>query len=236
VKTTPHTIALHATLALLAGPVAHAQSLFREEPRQPATDQVIGAQQETDPQEQLRATSLTMVEAPKPREFQVHDTVSIIIQETSKQSSTAKLDTKKDASIKGKITRLPELTDLLELMLDSTDSTPLVEVGADGETDFKGDGKYERNERLTDRIQATIIDLKPNGTFVLEARRSIGKDQEVQTLVLSGIARREDITTANSVLSSQLAELTIEVKSEGDVKDTASKGFFTRLFEALFNF
>lgn len=224
-----------------------AQSLFREQPAPPKEEGVIttgtsqtsgtqAAATQPDAQEQLRATSLTMVEAPKPRDFQIHDTVSIIIQETSRQSSTAKLDTKKDASIKGKINKLPELTDLLELMLDTTDTAPLVEVGADGALKFKGDGKYERSERLSDRIQATIIDVKPNGTLVLEARRSIGKDQEVQTLVLSGVARREDVTNANSVLSSQLAELTIKVQSEGDVKDTASKGFFTRLFEAVFNF
>ncbi len=191
---------------------------------------------EPDPQEPLKSTSLTMVEAPKPRDFAIHDLVTIIVQEQSRQSSTAKLDTKKDASLKGKINKLPDVADLLQLMLDSSDTTPQIEVGADGQSSFKGDGKYERTERLTDKIQATIIDVKPNGTLVLEAKRTIAKDQEVQTMVLAGICRREDVTGSNTILSSQLADLTVGVESTGEVKDTASKGFFTRVFEAIFNF
>ncbi|MFO0858231.1 MAG: flagellar basal body L-ring protein FlgH [Phycisphaerales bacterium] len=216
--------------ALLVVP-ANAQSLFLTEAA-PKTEEG----KDPDPQEPLKSTSLTMVEAPKPRDFAIHDLVTIIVQEQSRQSSTAKLDTKKDASIKGKINKLPDVADLLQLMLDSTDTAPQVEVGADGQQSFKGDGKYERTERLTDKIQATIIDVKPNGTLVLEAKRTIAKDQEVQTMVLSGMCRREDVTGSNTILSSQLADLTVGVESTGEVKDTASKGFFTRVFEVIFNF
>lgn len=224
------TLIAFAALCIWITP-AKAQSLFREEAAQTTEEG-----KELDPQEPLKSTSLTMVEAPKPRDFAIHDLVTIIVQEQSKQSSTAKLDTKKDASIKGKINKLPDVADLLQMMLDSTDTTPQVEIGADGQQSFKGDGKYERTERLTDKIQATVIDVKPNGTLVLEAKRTIAKDQEVQTMVLSGMCRREDVTSSNTILSSQLADLTVGVESTGDVKDTASKGFFTRVFEAIFNF
>lgn len=219
-----------SVLCLCAAPT-HAQSLFLTQSA-PKTEEG----KDLDPQEPLKNTSLTMVEAPKPRDFAVHDLVTIIVQQQSKQSSSAKLDTKKDSSLSGKINKLPDVADLLQLMLDTTDTAPQVEVGADAKSAFKGDGKYERTEGLTDKIQATIIDAKPNGTLVLEAKRTIGKDKEVQTMVLSGVCRREDVTASNTILSSQLADLTVGVESTGEVKDTASKGFFTRVFEAIFNF
>jgi flagellar L-ring protein FlgH len=227
------TLRLALVLAsVLTAPAANAQSLLRQEPLpRPAEGEA-----EPDPQAALRGLSLTFVEAPKPREFQVHDLVTIIVQEQSRQESKAKLDTKKDAEISGRINSLPDLMDLLELRLDSTDASPLVTVGASGDSEFKGDGKYERSERMTDRITAEVIDVKPNGTLVLEARRTIRKDDQLQTLVLSGNCRRDDVTNANTVLSSQLAELTIGVESEGDVRDTAKKGWLTRVFETVFNF
>jgi flagellar L-ring protein precursor FlgH len=215
----------------MLSPCTLAQSLLRDEPKRP-----VPGEPADDPQAPLRGTSLTLVEAPPPREYAVHDLITIIVQEQSQQSSSAKLDTKKDSSMTGEITTLPDLVAFLEGRLESTDRSPLVGAEGSANSNFKGDGKYERSERLTDRITAEVLDVKPNGTLVIEARRTIGKDKEVQTMVLSGKCRREDVTNANTILSSQLAELTVRVESEGDVKDTASKGFFTRLFDAIFSF
>lgn len=211
---------------------ALAQSLFLQEP--------IRAKDVDSPppdvQAPLRGVSVTLVEAPKPRDYRVHDIVSIIISERSTASSKAQLDTKKDSKIDASIDKLPDLVELLQLRLDDSDRTSLTSVGAEAKGNWKGDGKYERSERLVDRISATILDIKPNGTIVLEARRMIKKDKETQTVVLSGICRREDITTANTVLSSQLAELVVKIESEGEVKKASEKGWLTNLFETVFNF
>ena len=168
--------------------------------------------------------------------MQVHDTVFIIINETSKQSSTSKLDTKTSVSNQGKLNSIPDLAALLELQLKNGDSNPLLTVGVSGNENWKGDGKYERSDRFTDRIAASVIDVRPNGTLVLEARRTIGKDDEVQTVLVSGIARREDITNANTVLSSQLADLAIMSETSGELREATQKGWITRVFEAVFNF
>ena len=105
-----------------------------------------------------------------------------------------------------------------------------------GKDNVKGDGKYSRDDTFTDRITAEVIDVKPNGRLTLEARRTVQKDEEIQTLVLSGDCRREDVTNANTVLSTQLMGLTLLVHNEGNVKDTASKGWITQVLEAVFNF
>jgi flagellar basal body L-ring protein FlgH len=72
--------------------------------------------------------------------------------------------------------------------------------------------------------------------LVLEARRSVEHDEESQLLLLTGECRREDVTEQNTVLSSQLADMTLKVHNEGQVKDSATKGWLTRVFEAVFNF
>jgi flagellar L-ring protein precursor FlgH len=222
-------IALILAVAFLA-PAASAQSMLRD------ADDDKPASLTAPPAEPLKETSLIQVEAPKPKDFAVHDLVTIIVSEQHKASSEAKLDTKKDTSLKAKLSKFPDLAAFLEANLQQGGSTPIVEADVSSGTTFKGDGKYETKEGLTDKITATVIDVKPNGTLVLEARRTISKDEQTQTLVLSGVCRRDDVTDNNSVLSSQLAELTVGVETTGAVKEAAKKGVLTRVFEAIFNF
>ncbi|MCE7975039.1 MAG: flagellar basal body L-ring protein FlgH [Leptolyngbya sp. PLA1] len=209
-----------------------AQSLFLQPPQAPATlrDGTI------DPAAPIREYSYTAVEAPKPTIVELNDKVTIIVSETSRQSSQEKLDTKTDTSFKAALKKFPDLAKFLEAELATGDSNPVVEVEAGGNRSFKGDGKRERSDTYSDRITATVIDVKPNGVLVVEARRVVQHDSQTQTLLLSGECRREDVTEQNTVLSSQLADLTIRVENEGDVKDTATKGWMTRVLEALFNF
>lgn len=217
-------------LAAMAGPAA-GQSLFRRDVR-PA----VNADSQPDPSGALRMSSLMFVEPPKPREFQRHGQITIIIDETSRASSKQTLDTKKDYDNNASMTEFPSLEHLLELQLQNGDTTDPAKLAVKSKNKFKGEGEYDRSDRFNAKITAEIIDVKPNGTLVLEARKSIIKDKEVQTLVLSGRCRGEDVTTANTVLSSQLADLTVVQHNEGQVKDTATKGLIPRVLEALFNF
>jgi flagellar L-ring protein precursor FlgH len=184
----------------------------------------------------LRSVSLLMVEPPKPRVYAIHDKVTIIISETSSQTSKQTLDTKKDVTVKGGVNRFPNIGDLLQGQFTDATGSPIVGVDVSSNNKFKGEGTYDRSDRFSDRVTATVIDVKPNGVLVLEAKRTIKKDDEEQTLVLSGECRREDVTQNNTVLSNELAELTLVSKNSGRVKESATKGWIPRVLEAIFNF
>ena len=126
---------------------------------------------------------------------------------------------------------------MLEFQLEPGDTTSLpVAVGVGNNNKFKGDGQFERKDNLTARVTAEVIDVKPNGTLVLEARKSRQQDEETYTLVLSGVCRSEDITKQNTVQSSQLANLDVKIESDGQVTKTGTKGLIPRIFETIFNF
>lgn len=215
---------------LLAFP-AFGQSLFLR-PVEPPID-FAG---QVDATAHLRQVSMIAVEVPKPREFAVHDLVTIIIDESSRSSSEQTLDTKKESSADVGLNAMLSPRDLLELQLRQGNLSNLSLLDFDTEREFKGEGEYERTDRFSARITAEVIDVKPNGTLVLEARKEIVRDEEATTIVLSGICRREDITGSNTILSSQLADLQVVQNNSGKVKDAAKKGLFTNIFDAVFNF
>ncbi len=106
-----------------------------------------------------------------------------------------------------------------------------------GKQKFKGEGTAKRSDRFVARIQAVVIDVKPNGTLVLEARKTVASQNgEAKTIVLSGSCRQEDITDANTINSSLLADLRLIQTTEGEVSKSAEKGFIPRILEAIFNF
>lgn len=213
-------------------PGASAQSLFLIQPPPPP----IGEDEVYDPAAPLYAMSLFAVEPPQPRSYRVHDQVTIIIDETTRQQAEQSLKTEKEYDIQAALAKFPSIRNLLEFQLTNGDDSSLAELDLTAQNDFNGKGTYKRNDRFNAKITAEIIDVKPNGTLVLEARKEISKDEEVQLLMLSGVCRRDDVTDANTVLSSQLANLTLISRNEGQVKDSATKGLIPRVLEFLFAF
>lgn len=223
-------------LMLAAAGTASAQSLFRpvDEIAPPLTN--TDGSPMTAPNEELRATSMMYIAPPKPRKFEVHQQVMILIDENSQSTSKESLETKKDMKQDASLNKFPSLKDLIEGELRTGNSSPIVQYGVADKSNYKGEGTYQRDDRFVAKISATVIDVKPNGILVIEARKSIMTNGETKTLVLSGTCRREDVTGSNTVLSSQLADLTIVQDTSGELRDAADKGWITRVLEAVFSF
>jgi flagellar L-ring protein precursor FlgH len=184
----------------------------------------------------LAQVSLIAVEAPAPRQFQAEDLVTIIISERSKLDRKHKTDSKKDYDNDLTVSRFIDLIELLETRIQPTSSERLPRIGVSSGTKFKGDAKYQREDQMTDRVTAKILEVKPNGTMVLEARRSFQSDEEDTSLILSGVCRSEDVTDRNTVQSNQLYDLSLKVESSGELHRTNRKGLIPRILETVLNF
>jgi flagellar L-ring protein FlgH len=187
----------------------------------------------------IARASYSAVRVPEPKRFAVQDLVQIIVRESTESDSESSLETKKDSKYDGEISDFPMLNikDLLDFAIKPNtfpNGTP--KVGVSFKSDFSGDGEASRKDTFTGRIQARIIDVKPNGTLVLEARKFIAHDKETLEMVLTGVCRKEDIAADNTILSTQLADLRLDKKHTGELRRTAKKGIFTRVMDGIFNF
>jgi flagellar L-ring protein FlgH len=208
----------------------HAQSLYLTQAESESTPDL------SQPTIYVEETSLFFIQAPEARIIREHDIITIIIDETSSTTSSQKLETEKESKTEAQLDAVLDLMELLELRLREGDTTNVNLIDFDSSREFTGEGDYERSDRFSARITAKVLEVKPNGTFVLEATKRIAKDSEISTLVLSGLARDADITSQNTILSSQLADLNIALVNEGDVKRAAEKGLVTRVLDAVFAF
>lgn len=185
----------------------------------------------------LDQVGLFVVTPVAPKKWAQHDKVEIIINETSITKFEQSLDAKKNYDFAAELSQFPSLEAFFsDLIYKPGVTTNTPKVGLTGNSKFKGDGTYERKENMTARISGLVLDVKPNGLLVVEARESVQSDEETKTMVLSGVVDPKDITTTGSVQSAQMANLTIKVEHEGQVKKTGTKGLIPRVFETIFNF
>ena len=99
--------------------------------------------------------------------------------------------------------------------------------------DRQSDAEQQRQDSLSARISATVLDVKPNGTMVIEAVKVITVDKEEQTFKLTGLCRVEDITPDNTILSTQLANLNLSKQTKGEVRDGTRTGWLNRFWDHI---
>jgi flagellar L-ring protein precursor FlgH len=171
------------------------------------------------------------VPPPQPRMLKKHDLVQIIIRESTQASSKGNTDAKKETSLDAHLDNYLKLTKQFQVE-GVIPSTPLGIVGA-ANSEFKGDATSVREDSYVTRIGAEVVDVKPNGTLVIQARKHIKLDEEEQDYILSGVCRVDDIGPDNTVLSTQLHDMDLTETTKGVVRDTNNRGFLTKLLAKL---
>jgi flagellar L-ring protein precursor FlgH len=166
--------------------------------------------------------SLYAVPEPEPKVLKKHDLINIIVREESQSASKGVTDLKKNADLDAKLEALANVQ-----------GTYPVEVKANGTRNYKGDATATRTDTLVVRLEGEVIDVKPNGTLVVQARKHLKSEDEEQTFILTGVCRVQDVDAANAVLSTDLHDLDLQKITTGAVRDTTKRGIIPRLLDFI---
>jgi flagellar L-ring protein precursor FlgH len=202
----------------------------------PHTGSLLKAQLARDPKKEdpdrvkYSAMSIMAVPQQKPRVVKKHDLVTIIVREESQSSSQGTTDLKRNTDLNAQVDAWVSLN-LKKLALDAHAPGTAPQIKGEFSRDFKGDASVDRTDTFTARIGAEVMDVKPNGTIVLQAHKHIKSDEEEQEFTLTGTCRAEDIGPDNTVLSNTLNDLDVRKNVKGAAKDTTKRGWITRLLD-----
>jgi flagellar L-ring protein precursor FlgH len=178
----------------------------------------------------IEMTSLIAVPPVPARKFKTNDLVNIIVRQQKKYQADGKANSKDEWNIDGK------LSEWFHLYQSHNLGSAELRSGQPGfnfktKNEYKKNADNEREDKFTTYLQATVIDVKPNGNLILEAKMEEQHDSEHFTITLTGTCRSEDVTPTNSVLSTQIANLVLVETNKGSVRDATKRGFFPRILD-----
>jgi flagellar L-ring protein precursor FlgH len=177
----------------------------------------------------LATSSLTYREVLPPRKVQLHDLVTIVVIESSQSLNSGEFDGKKNASIDAQLKSWIELDGLNLKPAPQEDGDP--RVNGTYNNQFKAEGELQTRQALKFNVTASVVDIRPNGNLVLEARKRVQDDDEILEASLTGIVRAEDIDPRNRVTSDAIAELSVHRRSGGHVRDSYRRGWLHKVYD-----
>lgn len=90
-------------------------------------------------------------------------------------------------------------------------------VGLEGASTSNGTGSVNRSEKVSLTIAAVVTDVMTNGNLVIQGRQEVRTNREIRELTVAGIVRPEDISSANTIAHTQIAEARISYGGRGDI-------------------
>ena len=78
-----------------------------------------------------------------------------------------------------------------------------------------------------------MVDVLPNGNFIVEGVRAVSFSGQRYYGKLRGIVRPYDISRSNTVLSSSIADAQIEYVSQGSLSTAEKEGWLTRTLNKI---
>jgi len=160
-------------------------------------------------------------------------TVNITVADTAKLSNTTSRSraNSDDANLTNFFGLEGELANALP---SSADPTSLVKMGSN--TSNVGSGSVDRSETISLTLAALVTQVLPNGNLVIGGHQQVRVNGELRDLQVAGIVRKEDITSANTVDLSQIAEARISYGGRGTVSDVQQPRYGSQLFDILMPF
>ena len=92
-------------------------------------------------------------------------------------------------------------------------------VSINSSSNSSGDGSVKRNEKLTLRVAATIVDVLPNGVLSIAGSQELRVNFEMRELLVSGYVRPEDISRKNEITYDKIATARVSYGGRGQITD-----------------
>lgn len=160
-------------------------------------------------------------------------TVVIEIDERAEisNSSDRSRSSSDDLSVPG-LFGIPQRLD--EALPDGASSEEL--VGISSSSSSSGDGSVSRNEKLTLRVAATVIDVLPNGVLSIAGSQELRVNFELRELLVTGYVRPADISRQNEITYDKIASARVSYGGRGHITDVQQPRVGQQVLDAVLPF
>lgn len=172
--------------------------------------------------------------AEKASRFEIGDIITVSVSERIDATATANTNTKKEAEVSSESDESDNnflTAERDEGGLGILNGNVLPNWATETENETKNTGSTRRSSTLQTQVSCFVTKVYPNGNLMISGERLVSVNREDSTLVLNGIIRAEDVTPANTIISTQIANLDLTLKGRGPLWNNQRRGIFTKMLD-----
>lgn len=109
-------------------------------------------------------------------------------------------------------------------------------VGISSNSSSSGDGSVKRNEKLTLRVAATVVDVLPNGVLSIAGSQELRVNFELRELLVTGYVRPADISRQNEITYDKIASARVSYGGRGQITDVQQPRVGQQVLDAVLPF
>jgi len=161
----------------------------------------------------------------------VGDMITIVLSEQTNATKSASTSTSKENAIDIDNPTLLGLPTAFSASPLSSRAMSL-ESTLDSSKSFSGEGDSAQSNQLTGSVTAMVVAVLPNGYLRVEGEKNISINQGEEYVRIKGIVRPVDISSDNSVLSTQVANAVIAYGGNGVIASSNDMGWLGKFFNS----
>ena len=171
------------------------------------------------------------------KDLQVGDIIQIVISEdlTSKSTNKRELSSTRDNSLGGGLLASTG-TNGLSSVSNKVNSTLGVGFSTNSDSSDKGSVKTSLDETFETTVSAIIEETYENGNYYIKGRKEMLVEGQKQEIIVSGVIRPYDITSDNSINSSQIADLKLLYDKDGTESEILETPWGLKLIRKIWPF
>ena len=158
------------------------------------------------------------------------DILTVVVDESAAATNTQSKKTSRDSSVQDAVGQF-----LFSAAVSGmgTKGGQLPSTTFTGKASDSGGGEVANTQSLTSRAAVLVTDVLPNGNLVIEGVRVVTFSGETQYVVLHGLVRPDDVSSVNTVASTNIADARVEFVADGNLTDAQKRGWLSKLYEKL---
>lgn len=102
--------------------------------------------------------------------------------------------------------------------------------GVNSSVDFDGSSNSGQSNQLQGNISVTVTGILPNGLLEVRGEKWLQLNQGQEFIRISGLVRREDIASNNTISSTRVADVRIAYSGTGTLASANEPGWLSRFF------
>ena len=150
-----------------------------------------------------------------PVAHRIGDLLTIAVSESSSGSNKSQSDISRNASVTAKSAKADGADSMLERWFNIGQSA----------SSFKGNGTNSTTTALTGTIAVAIVEVLPNGAYVVGGEKQVMQGRNMETFRVTGVVNKFDISPGNVVASSKVGQAKVMRVEDGQVADGSSGGW-----------